>query len=152
MLAPLFLALACTIPLASAQANGSYTVWSSVVFLRSGDRTPLYLGSEPPTLTSLGAQQLYSVGQFFRSRYLNDPSTNTTPTAPIVGLNTYSLDDAQTYVATLDKQYTVTSVQAFMQGFYPPYALNNTFSNAINQLADGTKVSLTIGSLKRSDG
>lgn len=130
------------IPFVRAQNN--YVIWSSVVVLSAGDHTPLTLGTSPATLTSLGAQQLYLDGQFFRERYITDVTSNQTAAAPLVGLNPYTVDDEQTYVLALDEQYTVASAQAFMQGFYPPFALNTTTSGMIQStsfLANGTYVS-----------
>jgi hypothetical protein len=39
----------------------NYTIHSSVIFSRTGDRTPLLLLDTNPQLTSLGAQQMYSL-------------------------------------------------------------------------------------------
>lgn len=127
--------------------EGVYTVWSSVLFLRAGDRTPLVLGPLETALTSLGAQQLYSAGQFFRNRYITDSAANQTAIAPLNGLNVYTQDDLQTYVLALDQQYVTASAQAFMQGFYPPHNLSTVTGNGLdmsNVLANGTYVGLRI--------
>jgi hypothetical protein len=39
----------------------NYTVHSTFVFANTGDRTPLLLGDSSPTLTNLGAQQMYNL-------------------------------------------------------------------------------------------
>ena len=126
-------------------ADSTYTVWSSVVFVRAGDHTPLSLGSLPTTLTSLGAQQLYSVGQFFRSRYITDGTSPTEPTAiaPLAGLNEDTQNDQQMYVLASNNQYVSASAQAFMQGLYPPQTLESSTSSTLdidNVLANGTYI------------
>jgi hypothetical protein len=45
---------------AEAQAQ-TYTIHSSVIFARTGDRTPLLMPGTTPALTSLGAQQMFSL-------------------------------------------------------------------------------------------
>lgn len=132
---------------ASAQ---DYTVWSTVLFLRTGDRSPLTYGNISATLTPLGAQQMQSVGSFFRDRYISSPSSNVSSgIAPLQGISTNTPQDAQMYLLALDAQYTAASAQAFMQGFYPPYSLNssaagNTAGTDLNELGflgNGTYVS-----------
>jgi hypothetical protein len=39
----------------------NYTIHSTVVFARTGDRTPLLMPGSSPQLTSLGAQQMFSL-------------------------------------------------------------------------------------------
>jgi hypothetical protein len=39
----------------------NYTIHSSVIFARTGDRTPLVLSDTNPQLTALGTQQMYSL-------------------------------------------------------------------------------------------
>ncbi|GAB7352453.1 hypothetical protein MBLNU459_g2864t1 [Dothideomycetes sp. NU459] len=148
MFAPL-LYLLCLSGLASAQVT--YTVWSTVLFLRTGDRTPLSLGDIPTTLTPLGSRQLQSVGAFFRERYItsSDRTSNTSlGAAPLQGLSAHVPTDAQLYLLALDMQYTAASAQAFMQGFYPPYTLNSsdaggsagTDLNELGFLGNGTYI------------
>ncbi len=114
--------------------NQFYTVWSSVVFTRTGDRTPLQLTTDIPTLTSLGAQQVFDVGAFLRSRYLGQWTNNGVDSAPLQGLSTDVINIEQVYIGTPDFQYTAASAQAFLQGFYPP-------TNATSTLANGTQAS-----------
>jgi hypothetical protein len=45
---------------AEAQAQ-NYTVHSTVIFARTGDRTPLLMPGTTPKLTSLGSQQMFSL-------------------------------------------------------------------------------------------
>lgn len=115
-----------------------YTVWSSVLFARTGERTPDML--EPTALTSLGAQQQYNLGAFFRERYISTfGSTDGIDSAPIQGLSANELDNNQLYVMALDQQYNVASAQAFMQGLYPPYSLSNNDSDT-RRLLDPTGI------------
>ena len=124
-----------------------YTVWSSVVFSRTGDKTPYSLGDMPTILTPLGANQSYTAGAYLRNRYLGDYTENGVGGAPIEGLSANTIDVDQVYIGALDLQYTAASAQAFLQGFYPP--LNQTSGNTVQQddtapvtniLADGTTV------------
>ena len=142
-------AVAATI-LSIPMSNASkYTVWSSVVFSRSGERTPATLGDLPIQLTSLGARQAYSAGSFFRERYLTSMgSTNGVGSAPIQSISVSIPDIKQIYLFALDMQYTVASAQAFMQGFYPPFQLTSNDTEVqngldpINILANNTYVRL----------
>ena len=109
-----------------AQAD-TYTVLSSVVFIRSGERSPMNLGFVPSSLTSLGAQQAYTAGTFFRDRYVSSatPASNANK-APLRGLSANSYDPRQMYILAQDTHSTAATAQAFMQGFYPPYVLNES--------------------------
>ncbi|KJX97839.1 histidine acid phosphatase like protein [Zymoseptoria brevis] len=113
-------------PLAHAQDDPEYTVWSSVVLTRTGERTPDIITDSPTVLTSIGANQAYAAGEFFRNRYIvsnsTDNSTNGlgTARAPIRGLNADTYDSLQTWVLTRDQQYLTATAQAFLQGLYPP--------------------------------
>lgn len=154
-LAVAFVAAARLIPTVTAQQEPQYTVWSSVIFSRTGDRTPLVLGDIPTTLTTLGAQQAYSAGQFFRERYIASVpnlfnSTNSTDAtfdkAPLWGLSAQSVDGQQLYALALDTQASVASAQAFLQGFYPPYTISENAAETLDPtsvLANGSYVSLT---------
>ena len=123
----LFVPLLLSVLLTSSSSNfvhaevDSYTIHSSVIFARSGERTPQSLGFIPTTLTSLGAQQAYSQGAFIRDRYLTTYSDNNHTNAPLAGLSVYSVDAQQLYALALNEQHIVASAQAFLQGLYPPY-------------------------------
>ncbi|KAK4540510.1 hypothetical protein LTR36_009148 [Oleoguttula mirabilis] len=125
-------------------AQDDYTVWASVIFSRTGERTPEVLGYIPTTLTSLGAQQAYESGAFFRSRYISSVSIiDGIDSAPLQGLSAESIDSVQLYIAALDEQYTVASAQAFVQGLYPPFTLNSSAASMLDPtsvLANGTYV------------
>ncbi|KAF2483165.1 histidine phosphatase superfamily [Neohortaea acidophila] len=131
--------LCLSIPHVSAQLNNSfYTVWSSVVFTRTGERTPAVFNPNPTVLTALGAQQAYAAGSYLRSRYLGQYTGNGVGTAPIFGLNPDSVNIEQVYVGSPDYQYTAATAQAFLQGFYPP-------SNTSTTLSNGTQVEGPLG-------
>lgn len=133
-----------------ASAQETYTVWSTVLFLRTGDRSPLTSANVPTTLTPLGAQQMHSAGNFFRERYITSSTGNVSyDAAPLQGLSASVPQDTQMYLLALDTQYTAASAQAFMQGLYPPYSLNSTAAsestgadlNELGFLGNGSYVS-----------
>ncbi|KAG8628486.1 hypothetical protein KVT40_004359 [Elsinoe batatas] len=130
------LALAALFALPAHAQDQDFTVWSSFIFLRTGERTPSLLTNLAPTLTSLGAQQMYSAGQYFRSQYLEQGSTNR-----IEELDDESPRTDQVYALTLDSQYTSASTQSFLLGMWPP--INNASADTEgipNQLANGTVI------------
>ena len=137
----LVVAIVATILRTSEAAATNYTVWSSVVFSRTGERTPEVLGFDlPSTLTSLGAQQQYISGSHFRERYLGPyGSSNGVGPAPIQGVNMNEIDVMQLYVAAYDEQYNIASAQAFLQGLYPPYSLTSN-DTGVDRMLDPTSV------------
>lgn len=137
-MAPLHLALlyltAGLVAPGLAQDN-DFTIWSSFIYLRSGERTPTLLSNFAPTLTSLGAQQMFSAGQFFRSQYLQQGSASR-----IQELDEETPRTDQVYSLTIDTQFTSASTQAFMLGMWPPTG-NNASADTEgipNQLVNGT--------------
>jgi hypothetical protein len=145
-LAIAILATVLLAPVSNAQSD-SYTVLSTVVFLRSGDRTPKVLGDVPTTLTSLGAQQAHAAGSFYRDRYISSAvSKSGVDKAPLRGLSANSVDPREMYILALDTHPTVATAQAFMQGFYPPLILNESTAGMLDPssvLANNTYVRLT---------
>lgn len=146
-------ALSLLAPGAYAQTANStgerrYVVWSSVIFTRTGERTPEILGKIPTQLTSSGAQQAYAAGQFFRNRYTvlrNGTNGDERAGAELVGLSENLYDQNQIVTMALEQQYNLATQQAFMQGLYPPTTLANSSTtggqlNGINMLANGTYV------------
>ncbi|MCJ1224827.1 hypothetical protein MMC12_001473 [Toensbergia leucococca] len=123
--------------LAQTDIDYSETIWTSVVFTRHGDRTPLIL-PELTTLTALGAQQLLSAGKLFRSRYIDTPGGPLAQSLAINGLSTNELDNDQVSVMSTVDQFTSASAQAFMQGLYPPYSQASTLTN-------GSKIDYPVG-------
>ena len=131
------------------------TVHSSFLFLRTGDRTPLTLGtsvSDPTVLTPLGSRQLYSAGDFFRARYITNAlsTSNTTShlnNVPISGLGVHQAVEEQLYTLALDAQWSVGSALAFMQGFYPPFSIKTDNNGGNSRKADGIVSAGTLDSL-----
>jgi len=146
-LAIAILATVLLTPLSRAQSDSTYTVLSTVVFVRSGDRTPKVLGNVPTTLTSLGAQQAFAAGSFFRDRYVSSTvSRSGVDKAPLHGLSASFVDPREMYILALDTHPTVATAQAFMQGFYPPLVLNESTAGMLDPtsvLANKTYVRLT---------
>ncbi|KAI1409989.1 phosphoglycerate mutase-like protein [Hypoxylon sp. FL1857] len=142
-------ALVATLPLVSralAQSTNE-TVWSSFAYIFYGERTPLQ-GELPPSLTPLGAQQLYSQGSLFRARYLSNSSLSDednaiTTNAPIVGIERLALDNSQLSIYSTADDYVVGGALAFLQGLYPPVSRTFAYSNGgenASTLANGTMI------------
>lgn len=123
-------------------------VLSSFIYTVYGDRTPLILPQEP-TLTPLGARQLYNVGQTFRNRYIGSNGSDTSGTA-ILGISPYILDNKAISILTTSDQHLVASASAFMQGLYPPLELStgNTFATDISGLANGSTVTAPLSNYR----
>ncbi|KAB8293511.1 hypothetical protein EYC80_007817 [Monilinia laxa] len=94
--------------------------WSSVVYTYYGEVTPTFLNVTTPSLTPLGANQLYNSGSIIRDRYLNSTSTQLTLGFPINGLSDPYIINNQLQVWSTGDEYVVASAQAFIQGLYPP--------------------------------
>ncbi|KAF2637100.1 phosphoglycerate mutase-like protein [Massarina eburnea CBS 473.64] len=141
------LALLAAAWLVNAQnENDYYNNFGSVVFVRSGERTPTSI-SKPgaQVLTSVGAQQMHELGSNFRRRYITTVgSPRGLGVQNIIGMSPNVIKNDQVLIQTLDKPYLVSSAQAFMQGLYPPSKMNITqdfpFLDATYGLADGTNV------------
>ena len=136
---PLLAALSITPAL--AQDTARYTVWASVIFSRTGERTPEVLGSSPITLTSVGALEQQANGQFFRQRYLESSTNFSTDNgigpAPLRGMSPELPDVQKLYVQALDEQCHVASAQAFLQGLYPPVSFAGN-SSQLQEVVDPT--------------
>ncbi|CAO2650775.1 Nn.00g020670.m01.CDS01 [Neocucurbitaria sp. VM-36] len=127
--------------LASAQEqdNNAYHPHAAFAFIRTGERTPIIRPGNP-VLTALGATQMLTLGQNFRTRYITGDSPNGLGKEHIAGMSQNTLDNDQIMVKTLDKQYLVASAQAFMQGLYPPHALGNGTGDVSGLLANGEAI------------
>ncbi len=124
--------------LVGAQSNSTYYPHAAVAFVRTGERTPL-IKAGTPNLTATGANQMYTLGQNFRTRYITGTSPNGLGQLQIAGMSPNVLNNGQIYLQTLDTQYLIEAAQAFMQGMYPPFTMGNgTASGDI--MADGTTV------------
>ncbi|KAK0705165.1 histidine phosphatase superfamily [Lasiosphaeris hirsuta] len=134
----------------SAQSSSEH-IWASVGWVLHGERTPLF-GATPPSLTPVGAQQMFAQGDLLRTRYLSrftdSDDDGVDRHAPIVGIEANAIDNTQLSIITNTDQYMVTSAMAFIQGLYPP--INQAFSEnsggmAAAQLANGSVVNYPLG-------
>ncbi|MCJ1259132.1 hypothetical protein MMC24_006967 [Lignoscripta atroalba] len=135
---------------AFAQIDNTETVWSSVVITRYGDRTPL-IAPTIDALTSLGAQQLYSVGSLFRERYVAPPGNGASGTSAIVGISTYEIDSSQIFAMAPADDFIIDSAQAFMQGLYPPLSVSSqTTTTPASRLTNGSDIESPLGGYQYS--
>ena len=118
------LTVALSLAAALASAEAAETVLGAYMFHRHGDRTPKALA--PANLTALGYDQVYTSGQYYRSRYL---SGNT----KIKGISEDVAELSQLAVTAPVDNVLQNSAQGFLQGLYPPY-------QAVQTLANGKKV------------
>ncbi|CUS13628.1 unnamed protein product [Tuber aestivum] len=109
------------------RATEGEMVRSVLIFSRHGDRTPKNLGTT--RLTTLGKNQIYASGEFYRTRYLDSNSTHF-----IKGISGRRYVEKEMFASTPDQQLLVQSSQVFLQALYPPQTVTET-------LADGTSVS-----------
>jgi hypothetical protein len=104
-------------------AEAAETVLGAYIFHRHGDRTPKALA--PTNLTSLGYEQVYSSGQYYRSRYLSGSSK-------IHGINQDEVKLSQLAVTAPVDNVLQNSAQGFLQGLYPPVQTVQTLANGQN--------------------
>jgi hypothetical protein len=137
----LLLAVLASANLGHAQSNNEqYHPHGTFAFIRSGERTPVLRG--PQKLTALGAQQMFTLGENFRGRYISPDGDAGLGRQKIANMSVDVLDNTQVSVQTLNSPYLVSAAQAFMQGLYPPHSASNNSSegDASRSLADGTTV------------
>jgi hypothetical protein len=127
---------------AQNQDDDPYHPHAAFAFIRTGERTPSIRSGSSPTLTALGAQQMFSLGQNLRTRYITGNSPSALGVQHIDGLSPYTLNNEQVLVQTLDSQYLVSSAQAFMQGLYPPHSIlgNGTAFSTSSLLSNGNAI------------
>lgn len=111
-----------------AAAHAGDHTHAVTIFTRHGDRT--WKGAPPTKLTALGQNQVFSQGQYWRSRYLSGDSD-----ARIDGINEDTFDPAQLSASAPDQTLLVNSAQSFLQGLYPPVQEAGT-----ETLANGTEI------------
>ncbi|KAI0526127.1 putative histidine acid phosphatase [Xylaria bambusicola] len=117
------------LPLAQAE-----TVLGLYIFSRHGDRTPKAL--KPTNLTSLGAEQVYASGSWYRSQYVaSDAET------PLLSLssNIVNLEQMAVTAPPMDNVLQ-NSAMAFLQGLYPPAGDFST-----QELRNDTEVTAPLG-------
>jgi hypothetical protein len=89
------------------------TVLGVYIFHRHGDRTSK---SWPPaSLTDLGYTEVYSSGNFYRNRYIDDSAS-----ATIFGISSNLVDNSQLNVQAPVDDVLQNSAAGFLQGLYPP--------------------------------
>ncbi|KAF4821706.1 hypothetical protein CGCTS75_v010889 [Colletotrichum tropicale] len=122
------LLLALGLPIVPAAAE---TVLGIYVFHRHGDRTAKKW--PPVRFTDLGADEVYSSGLYYRSRYVSSNASQ-----QIRSLSTDKVRPEQLAVTSPTDVVLQSSAYAWLQGFYPPAGTANT-------LANGTSVEAPLG-------
>ncbi|KAK8126274.1 histidine acid phosphatase [Apiospora kogelbergensis] len=117
-----------TLPLVQSE-----TVLGVYIFHRHGDRTPK---SHPPAnLTSLGAEEVFLSGSYYRSRYVASDGSS-----PVRGLSHDVAVASQIALTAPDDAVLHNSAQVFAQGLYPPVGRLSA-----QELANGTSVEAPLG-------
>lgn len=106
-----------------AGVDATETILGAYIFHRHGDRTPKALA--PTNLTALGYEQVYTSGQYFRSRYLTGDSK-------IRGINEDIVKLSQLAVTAPVDNVLQNSAMGFLQGLYPPVQTVQTLANGQN--------------------
>lgn len=127
--------------LAAAQNDDAYHPHGAFAFIRSGEYTPLLTG-DSQVLTTLGANQMYTLGQNLRARWIDSDGNAGFGRQRIANMSVDVINNDQISIQTLDTQYLVSSAQAFMQGMYPPHSVGNStgLGDSTGLLANGTTV------------
>ena len=105
------------------------TVLGVYMFHRHGDRTPKALA--PANLTDLGYQEVYTSGDYYRSRYIASDAEY-----KIYGINTDIVKQTQISVSSGADTVLQNSATGFLQGLYPPVG----DALGTQTLANGTNV------------
>jgi hypothetical protein len=103
-----------------AGAEAAETVLGAYIFHRHGDRTPKALA--PTNLTALGYEQVYTSGQYYRSRYLSGSSK-------IRGINEDQVKLSQIAVTAPVDNVLQNSAMGFLQALYPPVQTVQTLAS-----------------------
>ncbi|TGJ88226.1 hypothetical protein E0Z10_g545 [Xylaria hypoxylon] len=123
-----FLLSLAALPLAKTE-----TVLGIYIFSRHGDRTPKALA--PTNLTSLGAEQVYFSGGWYRDQYVASDASS-----PIRALSRDTVALGQLTVTAPVDNVLQSSAQAFLQGLYPPAGSITT-----QELRNETEVTAPLG-------
>ncbi|TID15870.1 phosphoglycerate mutase-like protein [Venturia nashicola] len=107
------------------------TVYGVYIFHRHGDRTPKSLA--PTNLTQLGYQEVYTSGEYYRTRYVASDAS-----FKVTGLNPNTVKLSQISITAPQDNVLQSSAQGFLQGLYPPVETTQTLRN-------GTVVSAPFG-------
>ncbi|KAI0172293.1 phosphoglycerate mutase-like protein [Hypoxylon sp. FL1284] len=116
------------LPLSAAE-----TVLGVYIFHRHGDRSAKSL--PPANLTSLGADEVFQSGNFYRERYVSSNARS-----PIFGLSNDIAVPSQLSVLSPSDAVLQSSSLAFLQGVYPPAGSLST-----STLANSSKVEAPLG-------
>ncbi|KAJ9137435.1 Histidine acid phosphatase [Coniochaeta hoffmannii] len=122
------LLLLAVLPLGSAEK-----IIGTYIFHRHGDRTTK--SYQPVSLTSLGAEQVFASGSYYRNIYLSSESTS-----QIQSISSTIPKLSQLSVTAPVDAVLQNSAQVFLQGLYPPAG-----DAATETLANGTKVQSPLG-------
>ncbi|KAI0141333.1 histidine acid phosphatase-like protein [Pestalotiopsis sp. NC0098] len=118
--------------LAAIPATTAETILGVYIFSRHGDRTPKALA--PANLTSLGQEQVYQSGNYYRNKYVASDASS-----PIYKLSDDIAVASQMTITSQVDTVLQSSAQAFMQGVYPPVGTLST-----QELANGSSVEGTL--------
>jgi hypothetical protein len=118
-------AVALSVLFSISASRAAETLLGVYIFHRHGDRTPKALA--PANLTNLGYEQVYTSGDYYRSRYLTGDSK-------IKGINEDTVKLSQLAVTAPVDNVLQNSAMGFLQSLYPPVGQN------IQTLADGDKI------------
>lgn len=113
MFSSVLLTLAGVLPIALAQSSISETVLGVYIFHRHGDRTAKI--TAPANLTDLGYRQVYTSGDYYRSRYIDSSSP-----FHISGINPNIVLQSQVQVSAPIDTVLQNSAVGFLQSLYPP--------------------------------
>ncbi|KAG9728243.1 phosphoglycerate mutase-like protein, partial [Aureobasidium melanogenum] len=108
MLSKSFVALSLLSSSVSAE-----TVLGVYMFHRHGDRTPKALA--PANLTDLGYTQVFTSGDYYRSRYIESGADH-----KILGINSDIVKQSQISASAPSDTVLQNSATGFLQGLYPP--------------------------------
>ncbi|CDR42193.1 CYFA0S08e04698g1_1 [Cyberlindnera fabianii] len=138
----LALAISTAFAADSTSDNDDYKVIGSFIFGRHNDRQ-----SKPAKiLTSIGANNQYTTGQFYRKRYFgiypNETRDDSIETI-IDGLNDEGVFvDGEIYCEAPSSNVILFSHYSFLQGLYPPIDIEDTdmVDSTLSELANGSVV------------
>ena len=112
-----------------ALASGEEQVLGVYIFHRHGDRTAK--SSPPANLTTLGYDQVFRSGQYYRSRYIESDSLSR-----IQGIESDIVKQSQLAISAPEDDVLQHSAMGFAQGLYPPVGGAQTATS----LANGSEV------------
>lgn len=101
------------LPHAIAQSSSKEQVLGVYLFHRHGDRTSK--STPPANLTTLGYDQVYRSGQYYRSRYIESDAV-----LRISGIEADVVKQSQIAVSAPEDDVLQHSAMGFVQGLYPP--------------------------------